>query len=428
MTRRMRTSKVGLELIKSFEGFRARAVELPSGKWTIGYSHTKTARAGLRITPADAETVLREYDLPPIEQTLSAAVLAPLSQNEFDALVSFAFNIGTSAFLRSHALAHLNSGRPLAAVDAMSNWRNATVNGRMIEVDALVRRRVMEQALFLKHPAGTPIAASDFVRPVAGRFISKTQQEGMAKPDQVAHQASLQSLKSDLADDALQKTGEEVAEAEQALKADAGRLTREIGKAHEPAASDPMSHIAEGVSGPTPDEITRAISALANPGDAAPLELGPKPDNTPSEQRSKPMHTPPPFDTDEEDLPPVAEADDHAEVGYNGKTEPPVLIDDLEPIEVDPDFVEAAARSEPAQSNHSGVATRKSSITLWHYLLAATGIGLGGFGLYSLQNDQALSFLNDESRATYLSWGGIVLGTFLIILTLYLAFLSKSKD
>ena len=78
MMRRMRTSKSGLDLIKNFEGFRARAAQLPDGRWSIGYAHTHSARENLRITRADAEAVLREYDLPPVERSVGAAVLAPL--------------------------------------------------------------------------------------------------------------------------------------------------------------------------------------------------------------------------------------------------------------------------------------------------------------------------------------------------------------
>ena len=90
----MRTSASGLELIKSFEGFRARAAELPNGTWIIGFGHTKSARSGLKVTRTDAEMVLRHHDLAPIEQLICERVYAPLAQNEFDALVSFVFNIG----------------------------------------------------------------------------------------------------------------------------------------------------------------------------------------------------------------------------------------------------------------------------------------------------------------------------------------------
>ena len=71
MAGNMRTSDTGVELIKSFEGFRARASRLPDGKWLIGYGHTETARAGLKVSPFDAELILRYRDLKRIEDHLA---------------------------------------------------------------------------------------------------------------------------------------------------------------------------------------------------------------------------------------------------------------------------------------------------------------------------------------------------------------------
>ncbi|HBQ47743.1 MAG TPA: glycoside hydrolase, partial [Hyphomonas atlantica] len=115
MAGNMRTSDTGVELIKSFEGFRARASRLPDGKWLIGYGHTETARAGLKVSPFDAELILRYRDLKRIEDHLAQQVFTPLAQNEFDSLVSFAFNIGLKAFDASDVLAHLNSGDRILA-------------------------------------------------------------------------------------------------------------------------------------------------------------------------------------------------------------------------------------------------------------------------------------------------------------------------
>ena len=84
MTGRMRISPAGIELIKSFEGFREIAVRLPDGRWTIGYGHVRTAREGLTITPKDAEELLK-HDLRPVEQALGSLIYAPLMQGQFDA-------------------------------------------------------------------------------------------------------------------------------------------------------------------------------------------------------------------------------------------------------------------------------------------------------------------------------------------------------
>lgn len=164
MTGRMRTSPAGLELIKTFEGLRESAVRLPDGRWTIGYGHVRTAREGLTITGQDAE-VLLVHDLRPIEAAISAMVFAPLMQGQFDALVSLAFNISLGQFRQSEIVGHLNAGNYLAAANGFDLWRKARLNGRVMVVDALVRRRAAEKALFLEHPSGPPSAPTPLVTP-----------------------------------------------------------------------------------------------------------------------------------------------------------------------------------------------------------------------------------------------------------------------
>ncbi|MFN3314159.1 MAG: lysozyme, partial [Hyphomonas sp.] len=162
----LRTSPEGLELIMGFEGFRARASRLPDGRWLIGYGHTRTARRGLTVTRADAELVLRHVDLPPIETAIRDHVLTPLTQPEFDALVSFAWNIGAGAFRNSDVLACLNEGDRLGASAAMWLWRKGRTGGEVKIVDALVRRRAAEIALFLTHPSGPAPVPGALLRPM----------------------------------------------------------------------------------------------------------------------------------------------------------------------------------------------------------------------------------------------------------------------
>ena len=148
MLPRHRASRAAVELIKRFEGYRERAVQLPDGRWMIGYGHVETARQGAQVSQADAETLLI-YDLLGIAKALNAQVFAPLTQNQFDALASFAFNLGVDNFSRSGVLRRLNEGSPILAACAMELWRKAEVGGEKIVVDALVRRRAAEKALFL---------------------------------------------------------------------------------------------------------------------------------------------------------------------------------------------------------------------------------------------------------------------------------------
>lgn len=145
----MRTSENGVELIKRFEGLELEAYQDIAGIWTIGYGHTGAdVQPGMKISEHDAEDLLRR-DLKPREQAVDGAVKVPLNQNEFDALVSFVYNVGASAFRGSTALKRLNKGDRVGAADALTWWNKATVGGVLREVLGLTRRRAAERALFL---------------------------------------------------------------------------------------------------------------------------------------------------------------------------------------------------------------------------------------------------------------------------------------
>ena len=131
----------------------------------MGYGHTRSAREGIEVSEREAEYLLR-YDLQETERLVCDVVRAPLHQNEFDALVSLAWNIGEEAFRHSDVLKYVNSGEMLAAAESFAAWRKARIDGHLIVLDALVRRRAAEKNLFLSHPAGAPAAPSLVVRPV----------------------------------------------------------------------------------------------------------------------------------------------------------------------------------------------------------------------------------------------------------------------
>jgi lysozyme len=153
MNTRYQATRAAIDLIKRFEGFRSKAAQLPDGRWTIGYGHTKSARRGAEITEADADALLI-YDVAAVVAAINEWVFSPLTQNQFDALVAFAFNIGLPNFRRSSALRRLNEGSYLQAACAMEMWRTADFEGERIVVDALVRRRSAEMALFLTPAEG----------------------------------------------------------------------------------------------------------------------------------------------------------------------------------------------------------------------------------------------------------------------------------
>lgn len=165
MKPRHQVSRAAVDLIKRFEGYRMKAAQLPDGRWTIGYGHTLTARGGATVSEKDAEALLL-YDLISVSHAVNEQTYAPLNQNQFDALVCFAFNIGLDNFVRSGVLRRINEGSLLQAACAMEMWRKADFEGERIVIDALVRRRAAEKSLFLTPPDGVWIATpSPVLRP-----------------------------------------------------------------------------------------------------------------------------------------------------------------------------------------------------------------------------------------------------------------------
>ena len=164
MKPRQQASRAALDLIERFEGYRRTAARLDDGRWTIGYGHTKTARQGAEIPEADAEALLI-YDLMEVSGALVDWIYTPLTQNQFDALCCFVFNIGLDNFRHSSVLRRLNEGDLLQAACAMEMWRRVDFEGEPIVLDALVRRRAAEKALFLTPVSGFLPAPTQVLRP-----------------------------------------------------------------------------------------------------------------------------------------------------------------------------------------------------------------------------------------------------------------------
>lgn len=165
MKPRHQVSRAAVDLIKRFEGYRQTSAQLPDGRWTIGYGHTLTARPGASVSEKDAEALLL-YDLISVAHSVNEHTYTPLTQNQFDALVCFAFNIGLENFLRSGVLRRINEGSLLQAACAMEMWRKADFEGERIVIDALVRRRSAEKTLFLTPANGEWVPApSPVLRP-----------------------------------------------------------------------------------------------------------------------------------------------------------------------------------------------------------------------------------------------------------------------
>jgi len=157
MAHAFKLSDFGLKLIKAYEGFRPAETTLVSGQRVIGYGHRYLPDEEPMITREKAESLLIE-DLEPYEAMINESIYAPLSQSQFDALVSLSYNIGPRAFMASNVLHCLNNGRPLEAAASFDEWRKSVIEGKTYVVDALVRRRTAEKALFLRPVEGVVAA------------------------------------------------------------------------------------------------------------------------------------------------------------------------------------------------------------------------------------------------------------------------------
>jgi len=134
----------GLSLTEQFEGCELSAYQDQVGVWTIGYGHTgPDVVAGLTITLEQAQALLAQ-DVGSAAASVNRCVTVQLSQNEFDALVDFVFNLGTGAFESSTLLRDLNAADFAAAATQFDLWDHA--GGAVVA--GLLRRRQAETTLF----------------------------------------------------------------------------------------------------------------------------------------------------------------------------------------------------------------------------------------------------------------------------------------
>lgn len=145
----MQISDKGIALIKQFEGCKLTAYQDSVGVWTIGYGWTKPVdgkpiRAGMTIKQETAERLLKT-GLVSYENDVSRLVKVDLTQGQFDALVSFTYNLGARSLSTSTLLRKLNAGDYAGAADEFLRWNKA--GGKVL--NGLTRRREAEHALFL---------------------------------------------------------------------------------------------------------------------------------------------------------------------------------------------------------------------------------------------------------------------------------------
>lgn len=172
----MRPSPRLLAFLRGWEGLRTTAYDDGGGVWTIGYGHTVGVRPGDTCTPAQAEAWLAQ-EVAEFAAGVDAALTVPVEQNQFDALVSLAYNIGIGAFRKSTLLRKINAGQP--AADEFGRWIHD--NGKVI--NGLIKRRAGERAMFVdddytQYPGGPRIRPKDDVpaAPIEDRAITPPEE------------------------------------------------------------------------------------------------------------------------------------------------------------------------------------------------------------------------------------------------------------
>ncbi|OCJ61245.1 hypothetical protein A6U96_13950 [Agrobacterium tumefaciens] len=160
-------NNAGLDIIKEMEGLRLTAYLCPSHIPTIGWGNTSSVKMSdvgrKTITKADAETLLKK-DLVRFEADVNRLVTSDINENQFSALVSLCYNIGSGAFAKSTLLRMVNMGDYSGAAGQFSRWNRG--GGRVLP--GLVKRRALEEALFRK-----PVATKTVVKSAAPKKSGK---------------------------------------------------------------------------------------------------------------------------------------------------------------------------------------------------------------------------------------------------------------
>ena len=148
----MHISDEGFDLIKKFEGCELEAYKCAAGVWTIGYGHTKDVQEGDTWGEEKAEFMLWRELEDEYEHYVNSLVTVPMNQCQFDALVSWVYNLGPANLKVSTLLKKLNAGDYEDVPNQIKRWNKATVNGERKVLAGLTRRREAEALMFEGKP------------------------------------------------------------------------------------------------------------------------------------------------------------------------------------------------------------------------------------------------------------------------------------
>jgi lysozyme len=146
----LKTSELGRQLIIRHEGLKLELYTCPAGKPTIGVGHVVLPNENLTVITKEQAMDILAKDLAKFEAGVKKLVNVPLTQHQFDALVSFSFNVGLGALGESTALKRVNAGKHAEVPAGLAMWNKATVKGVLTELPGLTKRRKDEGEHYLR--------------------------------------------------------------------------------------------------------------------------------------------------------------------------------------------------------------------------------------------------------------------------------------
>lgn len=214
---RLRASSAVLQGIKQSEALRLETYLDDVGVPTIGWGHTgPEVRMGQKISEQEAEALFRQ-DIAKFERGIQSKITAPVTQNQYDALVSFAYNVGLGAFAKSTLLKKLNAGDITGAAEEFGRWNKA--QGKVLK--GLTNRRQKEKEVFLGQRRPDDMSPGSSSSSIADYSPEETVTPPLAM--QIGQATSTDPL---LAEN--QRIAADLAKVAQELGADAENLTDEM--------------------------------------------------------------------------------------------------------------------------------------------------------------------------------------------------------
>jgi len=177
----MKINNSTVDLVKRWEGFKAKAYICPVGVLTVGYGTTNLAGIpGVNITRTTVVTEAQAEDwlikgLEQFAKQIRPFIKAPINENEFGAFLSLAYNIGPSAFINSSALRFFNAGDKKQASERIKLWNKGTIKDKKVVLQGLVNRREDEVKLF-----NTPAKAEGRTSPAQSTTVQASTTQMLA--------------------------------------------------------------------------------------------------------------------------------------------------------------------------------------------------------------------------------------------------------